>query len=93
MSRKQFATSIDTDVANRFRNSCDKRGIKMNVVLEAFMNQFADDEFQVKITKSVPPTKVENRHPSHLKTCLKYIIFYRTFRTNSSHFSKEQIEP
>lgn len=61
MSRKQFATSIDTDVANRFRNSCDKRGIKMNVVLEAFMNQFADDEFQVKITKSGIYLEIEEK--------------------------------
>lgn len=49
--RKQFATSIDEDAANLFREACDARGIKMNTVLEAFMMEFAESKFSVEIKK------------------------------------------
>lgn len=50
--RKQFATSIDIAAADRFRIACEDRGVKMNVVLEAFMNQFAENQFAVKISRT-----------------------------------------
>ena len=49
MSRKQFTTSIDADISERFKTTCDSYGLKMNVVLEAFMNQFANHEFKLEI--------------------------------------------
>lgn len=52
MARKNFATSIEEVTADNFRKSCDQRGVKMNVVLEAFMNQFSDNEFSIEITSS-----------------------------------------
>lgn len=52
MAKKQFATSIDSEISDSFRNTCDDYGLKMNVVLEAFMKQFANHEFKVEIGKS-----------------------------------------
>lgn len=52
MARKQFATSIDANISDNFRKSCEEYGLKMNVVVEAFMKQFADQEFKVEIGKS-----------------------------------------
>lgn len=59
--KKPFTTSIDTDIANNFRGACDNRGIKMNIILEAFMTQFASDEFQIKITKSGIKLEIEEK--------------------------------
>ncbi len=37
--RKPFATSIDTDISDGFKKTCDDYDLKMNVVLETFMKQ------------------------------------------------------
>lgn len=50
-ARKQFATSIDTEIADDFRKACDEYGVKMNVVLETFMKQFARKEFELQLNK------------------------------------------
>lgn len=52
MARKQFATSIDTSISDNFKKSCEEYGLKMNVVLEAFMKQFSEQEFKLEIGKS-----------------------------------------
>ena len=49
--RKPYTTSIDPDVSLKFKNACEERGVKMNVVLEAFMEQFTKDELAIKISK------------------------------------------
>ena len=59
MARKQFATSIDTEISDNFRKVCDEYNLKMNVVLEAFMMQFSKQEFKVEIGKSGIKLKVE----------------------------------
>ena len=51
MDRKPFTTSIDTNISGNFKAACEKRGVKMNVVLEAFMTQFANNEYAVVITQ------------------------------------------
>ncbi len=51
MARKQFATSIDAEIADNFRKTCDEYGVKMNVVLETFMKQFARKEFELQLKK------------------------------------------
>lgn len=61
MARKQFTTSIDADISGNFKNSCDARDIKMNVVLEAFMKQFSNNEFQIKISKSGITLEIEEK--------------------------------
>ena len=58
--RKQFATSIDTDISDNFKKTCESYNLKMNVVLEAFMQQFSEQEFKVEIGKSGIKLKIED---------------------------------
>lgn len=50
--RKNFATSIDTDISDRFKKTCDNYGLKMNVVLEALMKDFSDGNYTIKLKKN-----------------------------------------
>lgn len=61
MARKQFTTSIDTDISDRFKSTCEDYGLKMNVVLEAFMNQFADHQFKLEIGQKGITLKIEEK--------------------------------
>lgn len=45
-------TTVDKNVKNAFKNSCDMLGCPMGIVLEAFMAQFAAGEFNIKIGKN-----------------------------------------
>lgn len=58
--RKQFATSIDTDISDNFKKTCDSYNLKMNVVLEAFMQQFSEQQFKVEFSKSGIKLKIED---------------------------------
>lgn len=60
MARKQFTTSIDTDISDHFKNTCEDYGLKMNVVLEAFMNQFSQHEFKLEIGQKGIILKIED---------------------------------
>ena len=59
--RKQFTTSIDTDISGKFKDTCDNYNLKMNVVLEAFMQQFSDQQFKVEIGNSGIKLKIEEK--------------------------------
>lgn len=50
--RKQFTTSIDTEISNDFKKTCENYNLKMNVVLETFMQQFSEQQFKVEIGKN-----------------------------------------
>lgn len=50
--RKQFATSIDTDILDNFKKSCDEYGLKMNTVLEALMKDFSTGNYSITVKKS-----------------------------------------
>lgn len=58
--RKQFATSIDTDISDNFKRTCDEYNVKMNVVLEAFMKQFSEQQFKIEISKTGIKLKIED---------------------------------
>lgn len=58
--RKQFTTSIDTNVSEPFKQTCEKYNLKMNVVLEAFMKQFSEQQFKVEIGKTGIKLKIED---------------------------------
>ena len=58
--RKQFATSIDTNISDNFKKTCDDYDLKMNVVLEAFMKQFSEHEFKIEFSKSGIKLKIED---------------------------------
>lgn len=44
-------TTVNKEVLQAFRDKCDYIGCNMNVVLEAFMRQFAKGEFSIKLGK------------------------------------------
>lgn len=50
--KKNFATSIDTDISDNFKKSCDEYGLKMNLVLEALMKDFSEGNYKITVTKS-----------------------------------------
>lgn len=58
--KKTFATSIDADISDSFKKTCDSYNLKMNVVLEAFMQQFSDQQFKVEIGKSGIKLRIED---------------------------------
>ncbi len=58
--RKAFATSIDTNISDNFKKICEDYNLKMNVVLETFMQQFANQEFKVEVGKSGIKLKLED---------------------------------
>lgn len=61
MAKKPYTTSIDADISGEFKAACEERGIKMNIVLEAFMKQFIDNEFAVKISKNGIRLEIEEK--------------------------------
>lgn len=58
--RKPFTTSIDTEISDIFKKTCDSYDLKMNVVLEAFMKQFSEQQFKVEFSKSGIKLKIED---------------------------------
>ena len=61
MKRKTFTTSIDADISGNFKISCKERGVKMNVILETFMKQFSENDFEIIITKSGIRLEIEEK--------------------------------
>lgn len=51
-NRGVINTTVDKHVLRDFRDKCDYIGCNMNVVLEAFMRQFATGEFTIKLGKT-----------------------------------------
>ena len=58
--RKQYATSIDTDISNDFKKACDEYGLKMNTVLEALMKDFSSGNYSITVSKSGISIKKED---------------------------------
>lgn len=50
--KKNFATSIDTDISDKFKKTCDDYGLKMNIVLEALMKDFSNGNYTIKLKKN-----------------------------------------
>ena len=48
MARKNFATPIDEDLQSRFKTQCREQDLKMNEVIEALMEGFADGNIKIK---------------------------------------------
>lgn len=55
MVRQTFATMIDKDLQDTFKNECKKQGYKQNEVIEILMQGFIDGSIQIekKITYKV----------------------------------------
>ena len=50
-SSKALNTTIDEEYLNDFREYCDYLNIPMNIILELFMKQFVERQFQVSLIK------------------------------------------
>lgn len=50
--KKNFATSIDTEISDSFKKTCEDYGLKMNVVLEALMKDFNSGNYVLTVSKS-----------------------------------------
>lgn len=59
MERKTFTTTIDESVQNKFKAKCAENGIKMNELLEIFMQMYSDEKFELVLKLSNKPTIVE----------------------------------
>ena len=46
--KEPLNTTIDGQILNSFKRYCKEVGIPMNVIIETFMNQFANGEFELK---------------------------------------------
>lgn len=45
-------TTIDKEILEKFRSYCKAIGCPMNMILEAFMVQFADGQFSLRLGKN-----------------------------------------
>lgn len=50
--RAMLNTTIDKEVLDGFKAYCKELGLPMNILIQAFMQQFIDGEFQLKIGKA-----------------------------------------
>ena len=58
--RKAFTTSIDSEISDTFKKTCDEYGLKMNIVLEALMNDFSSGNYSINVSKSGITIKKED---------------------------------
>ena len=58
--RSMLNTTINKSVLDSFRDYCKESNIPMNVVLEAFMSQFADGQFSLKLSNNKMTVDIEN---------------------------------
>lgn len=59
--RKNFATSIDSEISDNFKKTCDEYGLKMNIVLEALMQDFSSGNDSINVSKSGISIKKEDK--------------------------------
>lgn len=57
--RAMLNTTINEHVLNNFRDYCKKINCPMNMVLETFMDQFADGQFSFKLIKDSMKIDIE----------------------------------
>lgn len=59
--KKNFATSIDSEISDKFKKTCDEYGLKMNIVLEALMQDFSSGNYSINVSKSGITIKKEDK--------------------------------
>ena len=52
LNRVMFNTTIEADTLMEFKTRCKDMGIPINTILEAFMKQFVNNEFEMKLNRS-----------------------------------------
>lgn len=60
IERGVLNTTIDKEVLDCFKAHCKAAGLPMNTVIEAFMEQFTNGEFVLKIGKSSNRLDIED---------------------------------
>lgn len=60
MARKQWATSIDTEISDKFKETCDRYGLKMNTVIEVLMSDFNNGDYAITVSKKGVSIKRED---------------------------------
>ena len=68
--RKQFTTTIDTEISDSFKKTCDSYSLKMNVFEPAFLKKFNDFVKRIDVratfyTVSVVNTMTDAQKESH----------------------------
>lgn len=51
MDKKQLNTPIQSDILDNFRTTCNDYNLKMNVVLEALMEDFSNGNYNIVIDR------------------------------------------
>lgn len=51
MARKQLNTPIDGETLDNFRNACNDYNIKMNMVIESFMKDFSNGNYDILLSR------------------------------------------
>ena len=57
--RKAFTSSIDENIQKDFKNKCIQEGVPQNVVLEAFMKAFSNNEIEIKLVQNILSVEVK----------------------------------
>lgn len=69
-------TKVNKEIFNRFKEICKKNGLPLNVVLEVFMRQYADNLFPIT-RDQVMKYKYEEYETSTLNTTFSKDVYYR----------------
>ena len=56
--RKAFTSSIEEAIQKDFKEKCNQSGIPQNVILEAFMKAFSNNEIEMKLVNNVSTVEV-----------------------------------
>ena len=51
VEKKQLNTPVDAKLLEDFKIVCSEYGFKMNVVIEAFMNEFINGDFDIIVSR------------------------------------------
>ena len=57
--RKAFTSSIEENIQKNFKDKYNESGIPQNVILEAFMKAFANDEIRMKLVNNILSVEVK----------------------------------
>lgn len=60
IEKKQLNTPINSLILDEFRKSCEEYHLKMNVVLEALMNEFIDGNYELIISRQGVKIKLKS---------------------------------
>ena len=58
LEKKQLNTPINALILDDFRKACDQYNLKMNVVLEALMNEFIDGNYELTVSRQGVKIKI-----------------------------------